>query len=73
MRWRSSRRVVPWGLLRADPYLASLGKRLLASTRVTFYTLVFDMVFDIDFLLSWNDFGSQLGPMLGAFWYNFLS
>ena len=73
MRYRSPRRVVPWGLLRDDPSPARFGEYRPASTCMTFYTLVFDLVFDIDFPPSWMDFGPQLGPMLGAFWLYFRS
>ena len=51
-----------------DPILARIYPHLPAWF---FYTLVFDPVFDIDFPLSWMDFGLQLGPMLGAFWLYF--
>ena len=59
-----------------DPILAR--SACIVSHRLAwlFYTLVFDLVFDIDFPPSWSDFGSQLGPILSNFsvlsWWSIL-
>ena len=50
-----------------DPILARSACVYLHRLAWLYYTLVFDLFFDIDFLPSWSDFGSQLGSFLATF------
>ena len=76
MRHRSSRRVVPWGLLREDPIQASLGKRPPASARMTFVRTCFRHGFRYRFssllegfwLPTWAYVGSFLSQLSVSSW-----
>ena len=68
MRYRSPRRVVPWGLLRDDPSLGRFGLHPPASTRVylrDFFTHLFSTRFSTSIFLP---LGWILASNLGLCW-----
>ena len=67
MRYRSPRRVVPWGLLRDDPSLGRFGLHLLASTRVTFLHTCFRLGFRHRFSSLLDGFWTPTWAYVGSF------